>query len=345
MIIDDSPYYRNRSKKVEFLSRCYDHITRKYYKGLTMLTVGWSDGQTFVPVSFRLLGSGNDKNLLEGSHTKEDNRTIATKRRNEARTSKPTAALSMLYAIKGTEAQTKYVVFDSWFSSPSFILSVNGMGYDVVTRLKDTDKHHYVYNNENVPISKIYSMNRKRRGKSKYLLSAPVEIRHKDFMETIPATIVFIRDRSNRKKWIALITTDVTLSEEEIIALYGKRWDIEPFHKMLKSYLRLEDEFMLRSYDAMTAHATIVMTRYVFLAVVNRESKDFRSVNEGFHALCKELDDISFSQAFEMILSIFKDCLNDWFIITKQHIDELIDHFIRCLPIHIKDKLVFSMCE
>jgi len=39
LIIDDSPYYRNRSKKVEFLSRCYDHTTGKYYKGLTLLTL------------------------------------------------------------------------------------------------------------------------------------------------------------------------------------------------------------------------------------------------------------------------------------------------------------------
>ena len=33
----------------------------------------------------------------------------------------------------------------------------------------------------------------------------------------IPAKIVFVRNRNNRKDWIALISTDVTLSEEEII--------------------------------------------------------------------------------------------------------------------------------
>lgn len=50
LIIDDSPYYRSRSKKVEFLSRCYDHTANAYYKGLTLLTLGWSDGQTFLPL-------------------------------------------------------------------------------------------------------------------------------------------------------------------------------------------------------------------------------------------------------------------------------------------------------
>ncbi len=28
------------------------------------------------------------------------------------------------------------------------------------------------------------------------------------------------------KKWLALITTDTTLSADEVIRLYGKRWDI-----------------------------------------------------------------------------------------------------------------------
>jgi hypothetical protein len=53
LIIDDSPYYRNRSKKVEFLSRFYDHSTNKYYKGLNLMTCGWSDGQTFIPNRLR----------------------------------------------------------------------------------------------------------------------------------------------------------------------------------------------------------------------------------------------------------------------------------------------------
>ncbi|MEA1974818.1 MAG: hypothetical protein U9N10_04565, partial [Bacillota bacterium] len=42
----------------------------------------------------------------------------------------------------------------------------------------------------------------------------------------INAKIVFVRDRNNSKKWIAIISTDLELTEEEIIASYGKRWSI-----------------------------------------------------------------------------------------------------------------------
>jgi len=75
-------------------------------------------------------------------------------------------------------------------------------------------------------LSQIYSSLKKRRGKSKYLLSVPVKLYNKD-NEIIDVRIVYVRDRNNRKNWIALISTDMALSEEEIIQLYGKRWDVE----------------------------------------------------------------------------------------------------------------------
>jgi len=63
--------------------------------------------------------------------------TLATKRRDDARTDKPALALKMPEAVKGTAAQAKYLLFGSWFSSPKFVLSVKNLGYDVAARLKN----------------------------------------------------------------------------------------------------------------------------------------------------------------------------------------------------------------
>ncbi|MCM3714001.1 transposase, partial [Alkalihalobacillus oceani] len=61
LIIDDSMFDRNRSKKVELLARCMDHssLKNRFYKGFRMLTLGWSDGCTFMPLDFTLLSSTN----------------------------------------------------------------------------------------------------------------------------------------------------------------------------------------------------------------------------------------------------------------------------------------------
>jgi len=251
----------------------------------------------------------------------------------------------MLEAVKGTAAQAKYVLFDSWFSTPSAILSIKNLGYHVVSRLKNHENYRYEFKGENLSISKIYRASKKRRGRSRYLLSVTINVRHNDFAYVIPAKIVYVRDRANRKKWITLISTDISLSEDEIVALYGKRWDIEPFHKVIKSCLRLEKEFQVRSYDAMTAHATIVMTRYIFLSLENRENKDWRSVNDGYFSLCAELEDISFSFAFELILALMKRCAQDYLNLPAELTDAFVEHFLYCLPCIIKDRLKISMCE
>lgn len=345
LVIDDTAYYRDRSKKVELLSRFYDHAEHRYYKGYELLTVGWTDGQTFLPVDFRLSVNSDPKKLLHDPPRKEDKRTLAARRRADARKSKPELVLDMLRNILGTCAQAKYVLFDSWFSSPSAILSIRDLGYHVVARLKNNVNLKYIFNEEELSLSQIFSKNKKRRGRSRYLLSVNISVTHKDFENAIPAMIVYVRDRNDRKKWIAIISTDTSLSEDEIIALYGKRWDIEPFHKVIKSLLRLGKEFQLRSFDASTAHTAIVMTRYLLLSLENRENKDLCSVNEGFRYLCDELEDISFSFAFELIMRSLSASCSDFLRLSSDQLSAFVDHFIASLPAFIKQKLPFSSCE
>ena len=345
LIFDDTSYYRDRSKKVELLSRFKDHSTNRWYKGFNMLNMGWSDGVSFVPVDFRMLASGNDDCLLEGSHIKEDNRTVATRRRKQARTPKPELVLQMLKNVKGTPAQTQHVLFDSWFSPPKAILDIKGLGYDVVARIKNHENYRYLYNGQILSINQIYKANNKRRGKSRYLLSVDVEVRHKDYPETVPAKIVFVRNKNNKKEWLAILSTDTSLSEVEIIELYGKRWDIEPFHKVLKSTLRLEKEFQFRSFDAIVAHAVIVVARYIFLALESRENIDERSIGALFWFTCDELKDISFSEAFELLVSTFANFLREKLLLTNERIAELVFLFTMSLPAFIKDRLRFSLCE
>jgi hypothetical protein len=64
LIADDTLYHRNRSKHVELLSRIFDHTDHRYYRGFRMLTLGWSDGISFLPVSCALLSSRKAKHWL-----------------------------------------------------------------------------------------------------------------------------------------------------------------------------------------------------------------------------------------------------------------------------------------
>ena len=103
----------------------------------------------------------------------------------------------------------------------------------------------------------------------------------------IPAKIVCVRNKANRKDWLAFICTDTALSEEEIIRIYGKRWQIEVFFKTCKSMLNLIGECRSLSYDALTANVAIVFTRYMLLAMEQRQNVDQRTLGGLFFFPCR----------------------------------------------------------
>ncbi|WP_340007488.1 hypothetical protein MHH52_06830 [Paenibacillus sp. FSL K6-0276] len=66
--MNDSMFERIRSKAVELLARFKDHATGAFYKDFRMLTMGWSDGHSFVPMDFALLSSAKSgiNGMMEG---------------------------------------------------------------------------------------------------------------------------------------------------------------------------------------------------------------------------------------------------------------------------------------
>ena len=256
-----------------------------------MLTLSWSDGNTLIPVNSCLLASAKDTNII-GPVKHFDNRTLAGKRRKLAQTKAPEAMMTLLDTALSAGLKADYVLFDSWFSNPAQITAIHSKGMDVIAMIKKSSRIKYSHCGEQLNIKEIYSRNKKRRGKSKYLLSVCVMVGKEN---PIPAKIVCVRNKANRKDWLAFICTDTTLSEEEIIRIYGKRWQIEVFFKTCKSMLNLIGECHSLSYDALTAHVAIVLTRYMLIAMEQRQKEGQRTLGELFFFLVDEMDEITFS--------------------------------------------------
>jgi hypothetical protein len=336
LIIDDSMFERNRSKRVELLAKVYDHAKHAYRFGFRMLTLGWSDGSTFLPVNSILLSSENKRNRVNEAESL-DKRTTGYKRRQLSMTKGTHAMIELLKSAKAAKIPAKYVLFDSWFSSPSTLHAVKELNYDVIGMVKKTPKMFFRYESEDMSLPTIYSHNKKRRGRSRYLLSVMVDVVKED--KVIPAKVVYVRNRNKRKDYLCLISTDVTLSEDEIIRIYGKRWDIEVFFKVCKSYLRLSKECNSLSFDAMTAHTAVVFTRYMMLSLESRESNDDRSLGELFLYFTDEMSDITWIQAFQMLLQMFRTLLADNLDFADEKIDELMDSFMNAIPSLLRNSL------
>ena len=131
----------------------------------------------------------------------------------------------------------------------------------------------------------------------------------------------------------------MSISEEEIIRIYGKRWDIEVFFKVCKSYLKLGKGCNSLSYDAMTAHVAIVFTRYMMLAVENRQKSDLRTLGELFYYISDEMSDITWIQAFHLLMQVFLDTITDKLSLTSEQLDRLMEAFMAAIPKELKVKL------
>ena len=187
-------------------------------------------------------------------------------------------------------------------------------------------------------VKQIFGMCKKRRGRSKYLLSVNVKISLKNG-QSLPAKNVCVRNRNKKKDWIAFICTDTNVSEKEILRIYGKRWDIEVFFKTCKSMLNLGSECHSLSYDALTAHVSLVFIRYMLLSLQQRNSCDDRTISELFLLMIDELADITFGHALQLIVDIMLQMIQEHFGLSDAQLDEFVTGFIGRLPISYQHAL------
>ena len=344
-IIDDTLHAKAGYKKSELVSKVFDHVTMKYKKGFRLLTVGWGDGNSFVPINFALLASSNEENVL-GPHKDFDKRSVAGRRRKQAQSKATDVLIDLLKTAIHSGHSAKYVLFDTWFSTPKTICQIkNDCKLDVIAMIKKSSRIKYEWNNQKLDVKEIYSRNKKRRGRSKYLLSVPVNITTKYDEGTqisIPAKIVYVRNAKKKKDWIALISTNTELSEEDIIRIYGKRWQTEVFYKTCKSWLKLGKECHGLSYDALTAHVSLVFTRYMLISIEQRKSEDPRSICEIFYVLCDELADITYNESMRIIVEAMLDSIKSIFHITDEQLEEFTTDFVNRLPKYLQVSLGYT---
>lgn len=157
-IVDDTVYTRGRSKKVELLSWVHDHAKHVSVRGFRLLTLGWSDGNSFVPVNGCLLAS-TTKRCNENSYV-VDKRTCGYRQRLRALRKAPDVMLEMLKQARESGIHASYVLFDSCFSSPKMMMAGTEENLDVIAMLKKTTKVHYRYNGEMLPVTEIYKRNK-----------------------------------------------------------------------------------------------------------------------------------------------------------------------------------------
>ena len=298
LVLDDSVIKRNRSKAVELLARVYDHVEHKYQKGFTLLTLGWSDGYSFVPVGFNLLSSAKKSNRYQEISGKIDRRTNGYKARKESLLTKPEAAILLIRRALAAGIQADYVLMDTWFTTEPMISNILETGLDVIGMVKQLNQR-YNYRGRTYTLPQLRKFVQFDNMKNMF---GSIVMTTKG---GIPVKIVIVRNRNKKSECLYLLSTDCSLSDSEIVRIYGNRWSIESFFKASKSCLKLGTEFQSRTYDAIVSHTAIVFTRYPILEWIRRNENDEKTYGELFFMLCEDIQDMDLTRVLQSLMALF----------------------------------------
>jgi hypothetical protein len=324
LIIDDTVHKRDRSKKVELLTIVRDHNDGKYYRGFRCLTLCFHIASATVPVDFRILSSFVEKTRINGPRTDLDKRSNGFKLRQYAISN----TYQMVYdLIRRQRGLARHVLFDSWFTKPVMFKTLREMDFHGVGVLKAEKGRLYRYKGKIYNLESLYAVVKPFIHRDQGFAAIGVE-----FVDGTPFSITFVHDKDNTRGWLAIGTTDLSLSPNQVISLYSRRWNIEVFFKTVKSCLGFAKEYQSRSLDAIVCSVTIVFTRYIILTWMNLALPVPETDGQLFFRLFDEFRECTFSEALDIVIREIAVRFVDSDELQKSSVLE----FIRTLPSYFR---------
>jgi len=170
LIFDDTDIGK-RGKKIEGISKIFDHVDHRFIFGFKLLVAGYWNGSVFIPVDFSFHRENKDnkknkygltkKQRKQQKKTKRDKGLPVAKRFKELNSKKTDMLVDMFKRIHQRKIEVDYILTDSWFTSMSLINKL----------LKVNKKVHvigmYKYNSKLSIGGKEYSIKKLRKHKGK----------------------------------------------------------------------------------------------------------------------------------------------------------------------------------
>lgn len=275
---------------------------KRKIRGVNIVSLNYSDGLSNFMVDLAISMGNYARVKLEEFTQELDFRTTAYKRRLEIMDGKSKIAIDMIKRAIKSGIYADYLLVDSWYSKPVFIKEMNDLGLRVISRIANNNKI-WNFTDKEKTLNAVYEKHKKiknekagKYGKKIKFKYFSVIVEHKNAGKI---KIVFIKTFENL---IPIASTDLDISDEEIIEIYKRRWDIEQGYKELREHFGFGKEEN-RIYEALIARMTLSFFAYNIVSYINRISHEPKTIGGLFKDLECELYTLSIAmQAFIEIL-------------------------------------------
>jgi IS4 transposase len=302
LIIDDTVEGKTGKYIEGSRDALWSNKEKRKIRGVNVVSLNYSDGYSNFMLDFAIAMGAYARVTLEAFTREVDVRTTAYKRRLEIMHGKQQIAIDMVKRALKSGVYADYLLVDSWYSKPVFIKEMNTLGLKVISRIANNNKIWNFASKEKTlnAIYEKYKGIKKAKagtyGKKVKFTYFSVKVEHKN-AGTI--TILFIK---TKEQLIPIASTDLEISEEEIIEIYKRRWDIEQGYKELREHFGFGKEEN-RIYEALIARITLSFFTYNIVSYINRINHEPKTIGGLFKDLECELHTLAIAmQAFIEIM-------------------------------------------
>jgi len=280
IIIDDSIVEKPYTDENEIICWHYDHSKERTIKGINFVTTLYYAQDVALPVVFEIVSK---------TVTYTDEKTGKEKRRSKY--TKNERYRRMLQATCKNKIPFKYVLNDLWFASAENMRFVKlDLKKDFIMALKI---------NRKVALSE----DDKAHGKYQRIdqLDLPEGTTQTIYLEGVPFPLHLVcqvftnEDGSTGVRY--LVTSDLTLDADQIIAIYQKRWKVEEYHRSLKQNASLAKS-PTRTETTQTNHFVAALWAFVKIELLKVQT------NKNHYQLKAQLYFAALQQAFQELRSL-----------------------------------------
>jgi hypothetical protein len=264
LIFDDTIQEKAWTDESELMCWHYDHCSGRMIRGINLLNALYHCNGTSIPVAFELV-----KKPFEYC----DIKTRQLKRKSEV--TKNELMREMIETCLRNDLKFRFVLMDSWFSSEENFDFITGQDRPFIAALKN---------------NRLVALSEEDRKKKRFVhvdeLNFTEHTAVQGWLKGSAKAVRLVRQVFTNKDGstgiLHLACSDLTCDYGEITTTYKKRWQVEVFHKSLKSNASL----------AKSPTRTVrTQSNHVFMAIVAAFKLECLSLSNKLNpfALCRKL--------------------------------------------------------
>jgi len=255
LIIDDSIEEKPYTDENDIICRHYDHSKERSIEGINFLSMLYHNQAISLPIGFESVAKTEE--YLDKKTQKMKRRSPITK--NEM------ARRMILQAVKN-QVLFRFVLFDLWFASsenPMFIK--HDCQKEVICPIKA---------NRKVALSLEEKIDGRYQAVSTLEIEANTE--QEIWLEAVDFPLTLVKQVFTNEDGsigiLYLVSSDRTLSFDQLTTIYQRRWNVECYHKSLKQNVS-PAKSPTRTEKTQTNHFFAALCGYIKLEMLKVETK------------------------------------------------------------------------